>query len=78
MLRNILAAILGHIAMAAVLFALFSLLWLTVGPSRAFGPGCWEVPGGWILVQVVLGLVGGTSVGKSVPRWRAMLGAPRF
>ena len=33
MLRNILAAIAGYIAMAAVLFALFSLLWLTVGPS---------------------------------------------
>ena len=58
MLRNILAAIVGYIAMAAVLFALFSLLWLTVGPSRAFEPGSWEVPGGWVLVQLVLGLVG--------------------
>ena len=58
MLRNILAAIAGYLAMAAVLFALFSLLWLTVGPSRVFEPGSWEVPGGWVLVQVVLGLVG--------------------
>ncbi|MCE2559081.1 MAG: hypothetical protein J4F98_10835 [Acidobacteria bacterium] len=58
MLRNILAAIVGYIAMAAVLFALFSLLWLTVGPSRAFEPGSWEVPVGWVLVQLVLGLVG--------------------
>ena len=31
MLRNILAAIVGYVAMAAVQFALFSLLWLTVG-----------------------------------------------
>ena len=31
MLRNILAAIVGHVAMAAALFALFSFLWLTVG-----------------------------------------------
>ena len=57
MLRNILAAIAGYIAMAAVLFALFSLLWLTLGPSRAFLPGSWEVSGGWVLGQVVLGLV---------------------
>ena len=58
MLRNILAAVAGYIAMAAVLFALFSLLWLTVGPSRAFEPGSWDVPGSWVLVQLVLGLVG--------------------
>lgn len=57
MLRNILAAIVGYIAMAAVLFALFSLLWLSLGPSRAFQPGSWEVAGGWVLGQVVLGLV---------------------
>ncbi len=58
MLRNILAAVAGYIAMAAVLFALFSLLWLTVGPSRAFEPGSWDVPGSWVIVQLVLGLVG--------------------
>ena len=34
-LSEILAAIVGYIAMAVVLFALFSLLWLTVGPSHA-------------------------------------------
>ena len=57
MLRNILAAIVGYVAMAALLFVLFSLLWLTMGPSRAFQPGSWEVAGGWVLGQVVLGLV---------------------
>ncbi len=57
MLRNILAAIAGYVAMAAVLFALFSLLWMTLGPSRAFQPGSWEVSGGWALGSIVLGLV---------------------
>ncbi|WP_420442287.1 hypothetical protein [Candidatus Palauibacter sp.] len=57
MLRNILAAIAGYIAMAAVLFALFSLLWLALGPSRSFQPGTWEVSGAWALGSVVLGLV---------------------
>ncbi|MCY3971135.1 MAG: hypothetical protein OXG74_14465 [Acidobacteria bacterium] len=56
--RNILAAVVGYVAMAALLFVLFSLLWLTVGPSRAFEPGSWEVSVGWALVQLVLGLVG--------------------
>ena len=64
MLRNILAAIAGYIAMAAVLFALFSLLWLTLGPSRAFLPGSWEVSGGWVLGQIVLGLVGAYIGGR--------------
>ena len=57
MLRNILAAIAGYFAMAAVLFALFLLMWLTLGPSRAFQPGTWEVSGGWALGSVVLGIV---------------------
>lgn len=55
MLRNILAAIAGYIAMAAVLFVLFSLLWVTLGPMRAFQPGSWEVSGGWVIGTVVLG-----------------------
>ena len=56
--------------MAALLFALFSLLWLTVGPSRAFAPGSWEVSVGWALVQLVLGLVG-AYVGGQVCAWVA-------
>ena len=68
MLRNILAAVAGYIAMAAALFTLFALLWLTVGPSRAFEPGSWEVPVGWALVQLVLGLVGAYIGGQVCAR----------
>ena len=68
MLKNILAAIVGYISMAAVLFAFFSLLWVTVGPSRAFEPGSWEVPGSWVLVQLVLGLVGAYIGGQVCAR----------
>lgn len=63
MLRNILAAIVGYVVMAAVLFILFSLLWLAVGPSRAFQPGSWEVPVGWALGSLVLGFVGAYIAG---------------
>ena len=68
--RNVLAAIVGYIAMAALLFALFSLLWVTVGPSRAFEPGSWEVPVGWAVLQLVLGLVG-AYIGGQVCAWVA-------
>ncbi len=68
MLRNILAAVAGYIAMAAVLFALFALLWLTVGPSRAFEPGSWDVPASWVLVQLVLGFVGAYIGGQVCAR----------
>ena len=64
MLRNILAAIVGYIAMAAALFAMFSLLWMTLGPSRAFEPGSWEVSGSWVLGQLLLGLVGAYIGGR--------------
>ena len=68
MLRNILAAIVGYIAMAVALFALFSLLWLTLGPSRAFQPGTWEVSGAWALGSVVLGLVAAYIGGRVCAR----------
>lgn len=63
MLRNILAAIVGYVAMAAVLLVLFSLLWVTVGPTRAFQPGSWEVPVGWALGSLGLGFVGAYIAG---------------
>ena len=66
--RNILAAIVGYVAMAALLFVLFSLLWVTVGPSRAFEPGSWEVPVGWAVGQLVLGLVGAYVGGQVCAR----------
>lgn len=68
MLRNILAAIVGYVAMAAVLFVLFSLLWVAVGPTHAFQPGSWEVPAGWALGSLVLGFVGACAGGKVCAR----------
>ena len=40
-----------------MLFALSSLLWLTLGSSRGFRPSTWEVNGGWVLGSIVLGFV---------------------
>ena len=68
MLRNILAAIVGYIAIVAVLFALSSLLWLVMGASRAFQPGTWEVAAGWILGSIALGFVGAYIGGRVCAR----------
>ncbi len=68
MLRNILAAIVGYIAIVAVLFALSSLVWLMLGPSGAFQPGTWEVSGGWVLFSIVLGFVGAYIGGQVCAR----------
>ncbi len=68
MLRNILAAIVGYIAVVAVLFALSSLAWLTLGPSRAFQPGTWEVAGGWVLGSIVIGFAGAYVGGRVCAR----------
>ena len=54
--------------MAAVLFILFSLLWMALGPSCAFQPGSWEVSGGWVLGSVVLGLVAAYVGGRVCAR----------
>lgn len=66
--KNLLAAIVGYIAMAVALFALFSLLWLTLGPSVAFQPGSWEISGGWAVGSVVLGLVAAYVGGRVCAR----------
>ena len=68
MLRNILAAIVGYVAIVAVLFALSSLVWLALGPSGAFQPGTWEVSGGWVLFSVVIGFVGAYVGGRVCAR----------
>ncbi|MDE2663220.1 MAG: hypothetical protein OXI39_09500 [Gemmatimonadota bacterium] len=68
MLRNILAAIVGYIAIVAVLFALSSLLWLVLGASRSFQPGTWEVASGWILGSIAIGFVGAYIGGRVCAR----------
>jgi hypothetical protein len=57
LLKNVLAAIVGYVGMAFAVFALFSLLWMILGPSGSFSPGSWEVSGVWAAGSVVVGLL---------------------
>jgi hypothetical protein len=57
MLRTVGGVILGYIAMAAVVFVSFTLIYLLIGPDRAYQPGSFEVSGLWVVISFVLGFV---------------------
>ncbi len=56
-LRNVLAAVAGYVAMFAIVFIGFSFIWMIVGADGAFRPGSWEVSTNWILASIALGLL---------------------
>lgn len=68
LLKNILAAIVGYVVMAFTVFALFSLLWIILGPSGSFRPGSWEVSGVWAAGSVVVGLLAACLGGLACTR----------
>ena len=57
MLRTVGSVILGYIAMAAFVFLSFSLVYVALGPDRAYQPGTYEVSGLWVVVSFVLSFV---------------------
>jgi len=52
------SVVLGYIAMAAFVFLSFSLVYVALGPDRAYQPGTFEVSGLWVVVSFVLGFIG--------------------
>jgi len=58
MIKNILAVIVGYIAMAAFVFLTFSAVYMITGSEGAFVSGSYEVSTMWILASIVLGFVG--------------------
>jgi len=57
MLRTVGSVILGYIVMAAFVFISFSLLYVAMGPDRAYQPGTFEVSGLWVVVSFVLSFI---------------------
>jgi hypothetical protein len=57
MLRTGGGVILGYIVMAAFVFLSFSLVYVAMGPDRAYQPGTYEVSGLWVVVSFVLSLI---------------------
>ncbi len=61
--RNVGGAVLGYIAMALVVMALFTGLWLVIGAEGSFETGTWEVSWVWSLGSIVVGLFAGVLGG---------------
>jgi len=57
MLRTVGSVILGYIVMAAFVFLSFSLVYVAMGPDRAYQPGTYEVSGLWVVVSFVLSFI---------------------
>lgn len=57
MLRTVGSVILGYIVMAAFVFLSFSLLFVAMGPDRAYQPGTYEVSALWVVVSIVLSFI---------------------
>lgn len=57
MLRTGGGVILGYIVIAAFVFVSFSLLYVAMGPDRAYQPGTYEVSGLWVVVSFVLSFI---------------------
>ena len=55
MKRTIGAVVLGYLAMAALLFATFTLAYVVMGTERAFQPQSYDVSTLWLALSIVIG-----------------------
>lgn len=54
MMRIVLGIVVGYLAMAIVVFVVFTLAYLFMGTERAFRPGSFEVSTLWVSMAVVV------------------------
>lgn len=77
MLRLVAAVVAGYLAMALLMFALFSLLYVGLGTEGAFQAGSYDVTVAWNMLSMVLGFVaavaGGFVAAKIAPGTKAPL-----
>ena len=57
MLRKIFGVVAGYIAMAALIFILFTTLYLILGADSAFKPGNYQASTTWLVLSTILGLI---------------------
>ena len=63
MVRQILAGIVGYIAMFIFVFATFSIAYLGMGTDVAFEPGTYDVTMTWIIASTILGFIAAVGGG---------------
>jgi hypothetical protein len=54
MLKNILSAVAGYIAIALTLFITFTVVYLILGVDGSFKPGSYEVSITWIVLSIII------------------------
>ncbi len=57
MLRKIIGVVAGYVAMAVLIFILFTVLYLILGADGAFQPGNYQASGTWLVLSFILGLI---------------------
>jgi len=57
MLRKIIGVVAGYIAMAVLIFILFTTLYLILGAEGAFQPGNYQASTTWLVLSTILGLI---------------------
>ncbi len=68
MVRSVLAVIAGYLAMAVIVAALFSLVFVALGANGAFAPGTFDPSGVWIALSILISL-GAAAIGGLVCAW---------
>jgi len=54
--RNILAVIVGYVAMAMIIFGVFTAAYFAMGADRAFEESSYDVTTLWVIVSVIVGV----------------------
>lgn len=62
-LRGILGVVFAYITIAIVLFALFTVAWLILGPDGSYKPDSWEVSNTWLIMSFVVSLIAAIVAG---------------
>lgn len=57
MIRSIISVIVGYIALAIVVFVIFTAAYLLMGVDRAFQPGSYEVSMTWAIMSVAVNIL---------------------
>ena len=77
-LYNTLAVVAGYLAMAIIIFIVFTLAYLIMGPDRAFKPAVYDVSTLWIAISFLVGLSAAILGGKVCRLIARNLTAPKY
>jgi hypothetical protein len=63
MLRKLLGAVVGYLAMSVFIMVTFGVIFAVLGTDGAFKPGSYEPSGRWLVLSFVVGIAGAILAG---------------